>query len=75
MTIQVIALTKMGPVLSASSLHGGKKDLHLSAPSLNRGKKDLYLSAPLSSWRKEGLIFVHQFVGEQTSLLSNLVEC
>ena len=27
MTIQVKALFKMGPVLSASSLHGGKKDI------------------------------------------------
>ena len=35
MTIQVNVLCKMGPVLSASSLHGGKKDLYLSTSSLH----------------------------------------
>ena len=40
------------PVLSASSLHGGKKDIFVHI---------------LSSWKKEGLIFVRHFVGEQTS--------
>ena len=53
MTIQVYAMFKMGPVLSVSSLHGGKKDFYLTSSSLDGGKKDLYLS--------------HHFVGEQTS--------
>ena len=62
MTIQVNALCKMGPVLSASSLHGGKKDLYLSDFSFHGGKKDLYLSAIL--WESQ-----------QARPLSNLVEC
>ena len=62
MTIQVNALCKMGPVISASSLHVGKKDLYLSASSVHGGKKDLYLSAIL--WESK-----------RARSLSNLVEC
>ena len=61
MAIQVNGLCKMVPVLSASSLRRGKKDIYLSTSSLLGGKKDLYLSTIL--WDSK-----------QARSLSNIVE-
>ena len=58
--IHVNVLYKMGHILSASSLHGGKKDIYLFTSSLHGGNKDLYLSTIL--W-------------DSKRALSNLVEC
>ena len=48
----------MHGVLSASSLHGGKKDLYLSTSSLHGGKKGLYLSAILWESKQAGSLSV-----------------
>ena len=47
------------PVLSASSVYGGKKDLYLFTSSLHGGKKGLYLSAILWESKQARLLSIN----------------